>query len=427
MGLVVVIMGQNCEKFLPMCLNSVKEADSIVFCDGGSIDKTYKILKENGFFIPDDWRCSDGPEMFKTSNNKDIIYQEYNQEDKGMNGKQRNFYLNYLKEHYPTDWAICLDADEVVENFRSLISFTQVAVPGVYSVKMRHFHNDLGHEDATQKEHFVLNRLFKISEVESYPEVEHPVLIPKEGTFVGGYKGTTIWHLAHIQHCFEIKKRYEKNMKHSNMHTPEFLHNWYLAHLLGQYPNTQVNPNEIPKVIFDYFGVDKDEFYFANRYLEVKHFLMTKQWKNYFKDLRTVIEYGCGLGPFGVGFSHNGCYYKGIEISDFAVKQAILPIELGDIRDYKTNENYDLCLCFDILEHLSYDDLDKALENIKEQADNFIFSVPVRGDPNLEADNTHIIKESKEWWIEKLSHYVNIEETPKHWLFANQIIVGKRK
>ncbi len=32
----VCIMGQDCEKYLPMCLESVKDADNIVYVDGGS-------------------------------------------------------------------------------------------------------------------------------------------------------------------------------------------------------------------------------------------------------------------------------------------------------------------------------------------------------------------------------------------------------
>lgn len=33
--LVCVVMGQNCDKFIGMCLDSVKDADDIVYCDGG--------------------------------------------------------------------------------------------------------------------------------------------------------------------------------------------------------------------------------------------------------------------------------------------------------------------------------------------------------------------------------------------------------
>ena len=47
--LVVCIMGQNCEKFIPMCLESVKEADAIVYCDGGSYDETIDYLYTKDF------------------------------------------------------------------------------------------------------------------------------------------------------------------------------------------------------------------------------------------------------------------------------------------------------------------------------------------------------------------------------------------
>jgi len=43
--IVVVVMGQNCEKFIGMCLDSVKESDAIVYCDGGSTDNTLEYVK----------------------------------------------------------------------------------------------------------------------------------------------------------------------------------------------------------------------------------------------------------------------------------------------------------------------------------------------------------------------------------------------
>lgn len=44
--LIVVIMGQNCEKFISMCLESVKTADKIIYCDGGSTDDTMDYVLE---------------------------------------------------------------------------------------------------------------------------------------------------------------------------------------------------------------------------------------------------------------------------------------------------------------------------------------------------------------------------------------------
>ena len=156
--LVVVILGENCEKFIEMCLESVKDADAIVYCDGGS----KRIMEYEEDFL----------DRYKAI----LIENTYNQSDPCMNGKQRNFYLKYLKENYPDDWCLVLDADEVVDDFNKIKEFIQTAKHGLYSVKMRHFIGDLGHEDATREQHFVPNRLFKISSAAYYPEIEHPVL-----------------------------------------------------------------------------------------------------------------------------------------------------------------------------------------------------------------------------------------------------------
>jgi glycosyltransferase involved in cell wall biosynthesis len=422
----VVIMGQNCEKFLPMCLESVKNADNIIYCDGGSENDMQDFILNLDFI---------------KSGQMEFIRNEYDQDDKSMNGKQRNFYLDYLKENHMSEWALCLDADEVVEDLDRIKEFINTiqseAEDILFSPKMRHFHGDLGREDATQKEHFVLNRLFKVRDDLIYPEVEHPVLTTqKEEMRAANLFVTTIWHLAHIQHCFEIKKRYDKNIKHSNIHSKEFLDNWYKAHLFNRYPTSNVNPLDVPKVILDNFGIDKDEFYFANRGVEPKHFIMTRQWSKYWKVERRcineeyipeVIEFGCGLAPFGVGFVNQGWKYTGIELSKFAVDHAFIPINKGDIIKDKLDGLRDLCVCFDVLEHLTKEELDKALDNIKDCASDFIFSVPVIGDPNLETDKTHKIKEDKGWWITKLSEYFTIRETPKDWLYSHQIIIGERK
>ena len=84
--IVTVIMGQNCEKFIGMALESIKDSDAIVYLDGGSTDNTLKIVKEH---------------KEKATSNFSVMYNKYNQIDKMMNGKQRNIYLNYVREKYP--------------------------------------------------------------------------------------------------------------------------------------------------------------------------------------------------------------------------------------------------------------------------------------------------------------------------------------
>lgn len=392
-----------------MCLESVKDSEAIVYCDGGSSDKTIEIAKK-----------------YKAN----IIVNAYDQEDKTMNGKQRNFYLRAIKNNYPDYWCLVLDADEVVEDLSKIKKLIKIGKKGVYSVKMRHFIGDLGHEDSTVNEHFVLNRLFYVPSADKYPEVEHPVLIPKkeyQETFWA--KSTTIWHLAYIPNMWDIKKRYENHMKKSNMHTPEFLKQWYKAHLFGRYPKRQFNIIEIPEIILKEFGLSKDELYFENRNLELKHFIDAIHWKEFFKPKR-AIEWGCGKGPRVFCLNNVGIQTTGYELSDYAVKHSIdKNVVQGDIANSIHENRADLVIAYDLLEHLSYEKLDKAIDQlVKDTEDYILISVPVIGDPNLEADPTHKIKEDRDWWIEKfLNKNLEYVETPSHFLFKNQIMIFRRK
>ena len=414
--LIVMIMGQNCEKFIKMCLDSTEDADARIYCDGGSTDSTLDIVENR---------------IGKTS----IIHNTYDQDDKTMNGRQRNFYLKYLKNNYPNDWCLCLDADEVVEDLNKLKEWINKygnaltkRHPCIH-VKMRHLIQDLTHEDATTPEHMCLSRLFKIQDDLEYPEVEHPVLSirgkPIDPNNV--CRVTTIWHLAYIPNLWDIKRRYDNHMKKSNMHTPEYLSGWYRAHLFGQYPTKQFNPVELPKIILDEFGIDKDELYFANRGLEVKHSIMVKQWNNYFKPT-SVLDLGCGRGPYLFYWEYFTEYGHGIELSEYAVKNALVGgIGVGNVSDKTQYMEHDLITAIDILEHLTNEELDKTLKNMANNSKHFIFSIPYIGDSNLEADKSHIQKKTKEEWINLIESYgIKTKDVPSDWLFREQLLIGEK-
>ena len=58
----------------------------------------------------------------------------------------------------------------------------------------------------------------------------------------------------------------------------------------------------------------------------------------------------------------------------------------------------------------------------------FLFSIPFIGDPNLDNDKTHIQKKTKEDWIELIESYgIKLEEVPLHFLFREQILIGRKK
>ena len=154
--LVICIMGENCERFIKMSLESVKDADVIIYCDGGSTDNTLRIVDnfEYGKRLTDKYING---EQLGTINSVIIINNEYNQEDKTMNGKQRNFYLDYLKKNHINDWCLVLDSDEVLEDF-GIEKLKQTILPikkdMIFSPRIHHFVGDLGYEDYTKDIHY---------------------------------------------------------------------------------------------------------------------------------------------------------------------------------------------------------------------------------------------------------------------------------
>jgi len=405
--IVTVIMGQNCEQYIKMCLDSVKGSDAIVYCDGGSKDKSMEIAKFHGA-IP--------------------LPHRYDQKDLGMNGKQRNFYLGFVKTEYSDYWCLALDADEIVEDFSSIRTFINNTPEGVYSIKMRHLIGDLTHEDATVPVHSALNRLFKISCADSYPEEEHPVLTPKSNSQVAATNCTTVWHLAYVPQIWDFKKKYLNHLKKSEMHTPQFLKQWYWGHLFGYYPKTQFDPAELPKQLLDELEIDKDELYFRSRGLEHKHWIDAAHWKEFFK-CKDAVEFGCGLGPRVVALNNMGVECEGFEISEFAVNNRLhKKIQRGDITvEGWGGKSRDLSIAYDLLEHIDYEDLNEAITKVINHAKrNILISVPVIGDPNLENDPTHKIRESKEWWIKQFTDKkCKLIKTPDHFLFKDQVLIFK--
>lgn len=425
--LICCIMGGNCEKSIDMCIKSVEQFDKIIMLyDTSSKDKTINKLS--------DWKD-------KLKDKLEIYNREYDHslENEKANGEARNYYLSILKEKYSDGKTYCLvlDADEVLDDngynalHKYISEIKEDETKCICSVKMRHFIYCLGLEDNTKQIHFVLNRLFLIDKDLFYPEIEHPVLsTTSENTFSLICDCTTIWHLSNVtQNLDYINDRYTTHMsKALNTHNPEFLKSWKYAHMFGRYPIKLVNVTEIPSTILNYYNIDKDEFYFENRQLEVKHIVMMKQWKSYLQ-FTSVNEYGPGLAPYGYACYLLGVPYDGIELSNFAVNHSLVKIQQGNIVNDIFSLKSDLVLAFDILEHINYKDLDKAIKNIIESTSNYVLiSVPVIGDDNLESDTTHIIKETKEWWLNKFKENGLIQiETPNNFLFKDQIFIFKIK
>ena len=440
--LVVAIIGQDCAEWLKLCMASVEGiADHIIFINGKNEpnefnDECYKhFMTYNDFWITDKPDAIINPSLHKHI----MINRPFEHDHPGAIGRARNAYLKFIQKHFPGDWCLVLDADEVVdEEFKEVAEILksdsvewEIACP-----KMRHTINTLGVEDVSQPEHHVPGRLFKISNDLYYPETEHATLsskrLMKAYSPDGSYDGFVIWHLGYSLDMFRLKRKYDNHVKKSEMHSKDFLRNWYLSHLLSRFPVAQFSPTDLPKVVKDYFGIIDDEFYFAGRGLEAKHFIDAKHWKDFFAldDESAVIELGCGLGPRVYALNSYGVDTIGVEISQWAVDHKMHPkVEQGDITKSESLDGYyDLVVCYDVLEHLEHEELDKVLDSIKHGYPNhLLISVPVIGDPNLLNDPTHKIFETRQWWEKHIASYgFEIIPTPQHFLYKEQVIIAKR-
>jgi hypothetical protein len=273
--LISVVMGGNCENTLPICLNSLKETDKIyMLFDNNSKDNTKKIVEKYKADLGDKFEYWERP---------------YDKEDILGNSKAKQYFLNLLKEKHNdgNTWCLYLDADECIDDIKPIKKFLSELPDDnknmLFSIHMRHFIYNLGFEDAERPIHFVPNRLFLIRDNLVFPDGEHTFCqVINEEPDYQKFQASTIWHLSYIPHIWYIKNRYQNHLKRSEMHSREFLKEWYFKHLFN-YPVNQVNPQDIPEVILNELGVDKDEFYFAHRGLETKHFIDVYNYIKYYK------------------------------------------------------------------------------------------------------------------------------------------------
>lgn len=438
--LIVSYIGDSCAEFLPLSFDSIKNiTDKIIFVWGMEDIKTKQILDKYKEELQDKLI---------------IIESKYSQEYKEQNGRQRNIYLKYLQENYKGYLNLVLDPDEIVdEKFKEFIKSDEIQSMKenhLLSIHMRHTIRDLRHEDATVDQHFVHNRLFRVCDELEYPETEHPILISKSPNVQYGYTNKfCIWHIGYSREMFAIKKKFDNHRVKSEIHTQQFLRQWYAWHLFGKYPVKEFNPTELPKIIKDYFEIIPDELYFEERkQLELKNIIDIWQWKQAFNLTpdKVVLDVGCGAGHRVLAGLQSGLNIWGFDKSLYIIENPVYPdlvksfpessrLTYGDIVAPIINKDipkkYNFIICYDILEHLTYEDLDKAITHLIQlgvDKAKYLISVPVIGDPNLEKDNTHKIKETKEWWNKKFEERgFNILETPQWFNYHWQIIVLEKK
>ncbi len=111
---------------------------------------------------------------------------------------------------------------------------------------------------------------------------------------------------------------------------------------------------------------------------------------------KSILDYGCGKGYLGKALPFPIWEYDpAIKGKDESPRPA------------------DLVTCFDVLEHIEPDKLDKVLLDIHRCTNKIAyFSINTKASSKTLADgrNTHLIQENSDWWIKKLSEFFTIGE-----------------
>lgn len=177
--------------------------------------------------------------------------------------------------------------------------------------------------------------------------------------------------------------------------------------------------------------------YFYHRKLEDRFFHDLNVWLDWFGKDTTFCFLGCGFFHRGFAADYYGVRdFAGCDFSwpilNTPYKHLKNKLKVGDVSKRNLVETFgrtfDMVVAYDLLEHMNtIEEVETALENAYELSNKWLLvSVPVLGDPNLEADSSHIIKKSMEWWLWKIRcSGFNIIEVPKHFPYFHQLILAE--
>jgi SAM-dependent methyltransferase len=118
---------------------------------------------------------------------------------------------------------------------------------------------------------------------------------------------------------------------------------------------------------------------------------------------KSVVDFGCGVASFLHYFQKLGVkdiygYEGSSEAFPFLMVNPSF-VEKKDLRNYvQTPRHFDLCICFEVLEHISPRFEDNLLSSLCNSSDTLCISVAQPNQRGL----LHINLQPKEYWIQKL-------------------------
>ena len=140
----------------------------------------------------------------------------------------------------------------------------------------------------------------------------------------------------------------------------------------------------------------------------------------------SIIDIGCGKGHYARSIKSLGYHnYTALEFSTSCCEKFLkdVPHINADFLEYGPtvpDGQYDLCLCMDVLEHISYERIDEFVSNIKRISQKSLLGIANHSDMFL-GEEVHLIQEGVSWWAQLLKKHFDrvhcINETSKFFMF----------
>lgn len=202
----------------------------------------------------------------------------------------------------------------------------------------------------------------------------------------------------------------------------------------------------IPKSFYDedYFenGISTQKSGYNNYSWNDRYLQHAQDLINHFQP-KKVLDIGCAKGFYIRAFRELGVEAWGIELSDYACKNADPKAQAfiyqGSISSLPLEgigrSNFDLVLCYDILEHLDEKELKKAIENlaIYNLAEKYISIKCPFEHYDWDLDKSHINIKAVEDWIKLFIEYgydlyePGIPKNPWGWWDDRTLIFRKKR
>ncbi len=161
-------------------------------------------------------------------------------------------------------------------------------------------------------------------------------------------------------------------------------------------------------------AADYGEGYYANYAAGDIVYEHNAHWQDFFGAIadrliadfapKTALDAGCAIGLLVEALRDRGVDAEGIDFSEFAIARSRDDIRshltIGSITD-PFERRYDLITCFEVLEHLSPQDADKAIANLCAFTDDLVVS----STPMHYRDPTHTNIHPQEYWTERFARH----------------------